>query len=287
MGNAGSAELGVLRGRRKVARAGCPEVGAPGTPPPGVRSTAPCARHPRARAHDLGAQAPRGRAAAIAPPPAKRPARSLREQKEGTHPGAMVHAFLIHTLRAPQAEEGLCRVLYSCVFGAENSPDDPRPHGAERDRLLRKEQILAVARQVESMCRLQQQASGRPPTDLQPQPSDEPMPLHEAPRGAFRLAAGDPFREPRTVVWLGVLSLGFALVLDAHENLLLAENTLRLLARLLLDHLRLLAPGTNLLLRADRIEGILTRFLPHGQLLFLNDQFVQSLEKEFSAAWPR
>lgn len=64
-----------------------------------------------------------------------------------THFGAMVHAFLIHTLRAPQAEDtGLCRVLYSCVFGAENSPDDPRPHSAERDRLLRKEQILAVAR---------------------------------------------------------------------------------------------------------------------------------------------
>uniref|UniRef100_A0A8W4FJD0 Adaptor related protein complex 5 subunit sigma 1 n=2 Tax=Sus scrofa TaxID=9823 RepID=A0A8W4FJD0_PIG len=58
----------------------------------------------------------------------------------------MVHAFLIHTLRAPKAEEGLCRVLYSCVFGAEESPDDLHPHGAERDRLLRKEQILAVAR---------------------------------------------------------------------------------------------------------------------------------------------
>jgi AP-5 complex subunit sigma-1 len=89
------------------------------------------------------------------------------------------------------------------------------------------------------------------------------------------------------VVWLGVLSLGFALVLDANENLLLAESTLQLLARLLIDHLRLLVPGTSLLMRADRIEGIITRFLPHGQLLFLNDQFVQSLEKEFSAAWPR
>lgn len=143
-----------------------------------------------------------------------------------------------------------------------------------------------LPRQVESICWLQQQASGRLPTDLQPQ-SDEPMPLHEAPRGVFRLAAGDPFRESRTVVWLGVLSLGFALVLDAHENLLLAESSLRLLARLLLDHLRLQAPSTNLLLQADRIEGILVRFLPHGQLLFLNDQFVQALEKEFSAAWPR
>ncbi|XP_020026775.2 AP-5 complex subunit sigma-1 isoform X1 [Castor canadensis] len=202
--------------------------------------------------------------------------------------GAMVHAFLIHTLRSPNAEDpGLCRVLYSCVFGAEKSPDDPRPHGAERDRLLRKEQILAVARQVESICQLQQQASGRLPTDLQPQSLDEPVSLHEAPHGAFRLAAGNPFREPRTVVWLGVLSLGFALVLDANENLLLAESTLQLLARLLIDHLRLLVPGTSLLMRADRIEGIITRFLPHGQLLFLNDQFVQSLEKEFSAAWPR
>ncbi|XP_062059900.1 AP-5 complex subunit sigma-1 [Lepus europaeus] len=200
----------------------------------------------------------------------------------------MVHAFLIHTLRAPHAEDtSFCRVLYSCVFGAEKSPDDPRPHQAERDRLLRKEQILTVARQVESMCRLQLQASGRPTVDLQPPASDEPVPLQEAPYGAFRLAAGDPFREPRTVLWLGVLSLGFALVLDTHDNLLLAESTLRLLARLLLDHLRLLAPGTNLLLRADRIEGILTRFLPHGQLLFLNDQFVQVLEKEFSASWPR
>ncbi|XP_060227392.1 AP-5 complex subunit sigma-1 isoform X2 [Meriones unguiculatus] len=60
----------------------------------------------------------------------------------------MVHAFLIHTLRAPNSEDdaGLCRVLYSCVFGAEKSPQDPRPHGAARDRLFRKEQILAVAR---------------------------------------------------------------------------------------------------------------------------------------------
>uniref|UniRef100_A0A8D2DMW9 AP-5 complex subunit sigma-1 n=1 Tax=Sciurus vulgaris TaxID=55149 RepID=A0A8D2DMW9_SCIVU len=150
----------------------------------------------------------------------------------------MVHAFLIHILRASNAEDtGLCRVLYSCVFGAEKSPDDPRPHGEERDRLLCNEQILAVARQVESMCQLQQQASGRPPADLQSQSLDESVHLQEAPGGAFHLAAGDPFQELRTVVWQGVISLGFALVLDAHENLLLVESTLRLLS-CLLDHLQ-------------------------------------------------
>ncbi|KAM6163240.1 AP-5 complex subunit sigma-1 isoform 2-T2 [Rhynchocyon petersi] len=59
----------------------------------------------------------------------------------------MVHAFLIHTLRAPNAEDtGFCRVLYSCVFGSEKSPEDSRPYSTERDRLLRKEQLLAVAR---------------------------------------------------------------------------------------------------------------------------------------------
>lgn len=197
----------------------------------------------------------------------------------------MVHAFLIHTVRASDA--GLCRVLYSRVFGAEDSAEDWRPRAAGADRLLRKEQMLAVARQVDTMCQLQQQASGRPTADLQAQVSEEPVFLPEAPFGAFRLAAGDPFLEPRTVLWLGVLSLGFTLVLDAHDNLLLAESTLRLLARLLLDHLKLLTAGTNLLLRADRIEGLLSRFLPHGQLLFLNDQFIQVLEKEFSASWPR
>lgn len=201
----------------------------------------------------------------------------------------MVYAFLIHTLRAPQAQEdtGFCRVLYSCFFGAENSTDDSSPHSAERDRLLRKEQMLAVARQVESMYQLQQQASGRPFLDLQPQSSDEPVPVHEAPRGAFHLTAGNPFQEPRTVMWLGILSFGFALVLDAHDNLLLAESTLKLLTRLLFDHLRLLAPGSNLLLRADHIESILIRFLPHGQLLFLNDQFIQCLEKELNATCSR
>ncbi|XP_040836950.1 AP-5 complex subunit sigma-1 isoform X2 [Ochotona curzoniae] len=56
----------------------------------------------------------------------------------------MVHAFLIHTVRASDA--GLCRVLYSRVFGAEDSAEDWRPRAAGADRLLRKEQMLAVAR---------------------------------------------------------------------------------------------------------------------------------------------
>ncbi|XP_044516323.1 AP-5 complex subunit sigma-1 [Gracilinanus agilis] len=202
----------------------------------------------------------------------------------------MVHAFLIHTLSGSCQATGdaaFCRVLYSQVFGSERSPDEPRPHGPERDRLLRKEQLLAVARQAESACKLLQQASGRSPTDLLPQTSDEPIPLQDAPSGVFRLRPGDPFQEAKVVVWLRLLSLGCALVCEPHENLLLAESTLRLLTRLLLEHLKLLSSGSNVLLRGDRIEAILNHFLPHGQLLFLNDQFVQQLEKELSASLAR
>ena len=33
----------------------------------------------------------------------------------------------------------------------------------------------------------------------------------------------------------------------------------------------------------DRLDALLSRLLPHGQLLFLNHRFAQSLEKEVAA----
>uniref|UniRef100_A0A8B9PQX3 Adaptor related protein complex 5 subunit sigma 1 n=1 Tax=Apteryx owenii TaxID=8824 RepID=A0A8B9PQX3_APTOW len=145
-------------------------------------------------------------------------------------------------------------------------------------RLLRR-----GAQQVDSQCRLLQAAAGRAAAPTLPQLPDEPVSLQAAPGGLFRLPAGDPFAEPATVVWLAVLALGFALVCDPHENLPLAESTLRRLAQRLLGSLRLLSPGSAALLRADSAEALLDRFLPHGQLLFLNEPFVQALDRELGA----
>ncbi|XP_074847736.1 AP-5 complex subunit sigma-1 [Carettochelys insculpta] len=203
----------------------------------------------------------------------------------------MVHAFLIHTLHPRPGEgAGLSRVLYSRVFGSERlnpSLEERGPHDLEKERLCRKEQLLVVARQVDSACKLLHQASGRPAPDFLIQLPDEPISLHDAPSGVFRLPPGDPFAENKTVLWLAVLSLGFALVCDPQENLVLAENTLRLLVRCLLEHLKLLSQGSNVVLKADKTEIILSKFLPHGQLLFLNDQFAQGLEKELSSCLPK
>ncbi|XP_061439611.1 AP-5 complex subunit sigma-1 [Rhineura floridana] len=196
----------------------------------------------------------------------------------------MVHGFLIHTLRCrPGEEAGHSRVLYSRVFSPEGL-EDARCQERDKERLCRKEQLLVVARQVESACKLHQQASGKPHSEHLIQLPDEPVSLQDAPSGVFRLPPGDPFSEDKTVLWLGVQCLAFALVCDPHENLMLAESTLRLLAKVLLDRLKLLSSGSDILLKADRTEAVLHRFLPHGQLLFLNEQFVVALEKEASAS---
>ncbi|XP_064367783.1 AP-5 complex subunit sigma-1 [Dromaius novaehollandiae] len=213
-----------------------------------------------------------------------------RAPRDGRRAGvavAMVRAFVLHTLGGPAppaaapgpaaAPPPRCRVLYARAYEA---PGEGAP---ARQRLRRKEQLLAVARQVTSQCRLLQAAAGRAASLAPPQLPDEPVSLQAAPGGLFRLRPGDPFSGPATVVWLAVLALGFALVCEPHENLLLAESTLRRLARRLLGALRLLGPGAEALLRAGHAEALLDRLLPHGQLLFLGEAAAQALEREAPA----
>ncbi|KAJ1213272.1 hypothetical protein NDU88_000910 [Pleurodeles waltl] len=204
----------------------------------------------------------------------------------------MVHGFLIHTLGSGlDGSQTLCRVLYSRTFSFETFDDqaeDKREHVPERERLRRKEQILTVARQVQTSCALLRQASGKPVVEsAQQPPPDESFSLQDADFGVFGLSPGDPFHDQKTVLWMGVLSIGFALICDADENLVLAENTLRMLVRFLVDALKLLNQSSDVVLKADKAEILLNTFLPHGQLLFLNHQFIQSLEKELCPSIPK
>ncbi|KAF1534480.1 AP-5 complex subunit sigma-1, partial [Eudyptes schlegeli] len=200
----------------------------------------------------------------------------------------MVRAFVLLALGGPDppappgpAPPGPapCRVLYARAFGTPpGSP--PATGGPPRQRLRRKEQLLAVARQVASQCRLLQSSSGRPSSPQLPQLPDEPISLQDAPGGLFQLPPGDPFPERVTVAWLSVLALAFALVCDPRENLSLAEVTLRRLAPRLLASLRLLGPGADVLLRPETADLLLDRLLPHGQMLFLNERFLRAMDRE-------
>ncbi|KFO76631.1 AP-5 complex subunit sigma-1, partial [Cuculus canorus] len=121
---------------------------------------------------------------------------------------------------------------------------------------------------------------GRPPSPQLPQRLEEPISLQDAPGGLFQLRPGDPFPERVTVAWISVLSLAFALVCDPRENLSLAEITLRRLTPRFLASLRLLGSGTDILLRPEVADRLLDRLLPHGRLLFLNECFLQALDRE-------
>lgn len=174
-------------------------------------------------------------------------------------------------------------MLYSRVFGPDEGIfcEQDRELSPEERRLLQKEKISVVARQVRSAVSLSREASGRPLVETVP--GEEALALQEADSGVVRLRAGDPFSVEMSALWLGVQSLGFTLVCEPHENLLLAEGTLRNLTRHCLEHLHMLGQGSEVLLRSNRIDALLSRLLPHGQLLFLNYRFAQSLEKEVAA----
>ncbi|GCC37023.1 hypothetical protein chiPu_0015523 [Chiloscyllium punctatum] len=185
----------------------------------------------------------------------------------------------------------LCRLVYSRSWAAERQPGPAgreSPAEAElrhqQQRLRSKEQLAAVARQVKSSCILSRQAAEKPVPDFGSVITEELAGSQDLDLGVFRLPAGDIYVEETTVVWAAVLSLGFALICDSHENLMLAENTLKMIVKYFMQHLNLLVQGNDVVLKTDRIEAILNTFLPHGQLMFLNCCFIQSLEKELNAS---
>lgn len=82
---------------------------------------------------------------------------------------------------------------------------------------------------------------------------EEAMALSEAECGVLSLAHREPFAGRCVALWLGVQALAFTLVCQPHENLLLAEGTLRSLTRHCLEHLRLLGPGSEVC-QCDRVS---------------------------------
>ncbi|KAL1263209.1 hypothetical protein QQF64_005948 [Cirrhinus molitorella] len=189
----------------------------------------------------------------------------------------MVVCFLIHTVCPVSAlSAGESRILYARVFGPETGDDcDFTP---EQRRLMQKEKLHVVARQVRSAVALCREASGS--LCVEAVLGEEAAALGEADSGVFSLGNAELFPDRSVVLWLGVQSLAFTLVCRPHENLMLAEGALRNIARHCLEELRLLGPGAEVLLKSDRVDALLHRLLPHGQLLFLNHRFALTLDKE-------
>ncbi|XP_037551195.1 AP-5 complex subunit sigma-1 [Nematolebias whitei] len=160
----------------------------------------------------------------------------------------MVRCFLIHTVRPVSAlSAGESRLLYSRLFGPDEAAltERQRALSPEERRLLHKEKMSAVARQVRSAISLSREASGR--LLVETVPGEEALAMQDADSGVVRLRARDPFTAEMSALWLGVQSLGFTLVCEPHENLLLAEGTLRNLTRHCLENLHMLGQGSEAL----------------------------------------
>lgn len=103
--------------------------------------------------------------------------------------------------------------------------------------------VLSSYRQVQNAVCLSREASGY--LNAEAGLGEEALALSEAQCGVLSLGYGEPFAGRSVALWLGVKDLAFTLICQPHENLLLAEGTLRNLARHCLEELRLLGPGSE------------------------------------------
>uniref|UniRef100_UPI00358F1154 AP-5 complex subunit sigma-1 n=1 Tax=Myxine glutinosa TaxID=7769 RepID=UPI00358F1154 len=188
----------------------------------------------------------------------------------------MVYAFLVHT-----ATPGVCRVFYSQVFAVDGLFEEEE-EDYDRRRLLRKERLAALARQVQTACVLAAEADDRLNVEAQHplagfDESRTLVAIAEAETGALRLPSGDLFSQELAALWLAPGKLALTLLCEEHDNLTVAEMALRRMAAALLVAPR---PDTDLLMRPERVDLLLDALMPCGQLLFLNHQLMRNLEKE-------
>lgn len=112
--------------------------------------------------------------------------------------------------------------------------------------------LSLVLRQVRSAVCASRESSGR--VSVEAGLGEEATALNEAEYGVLSLAHREPFSGRCVALWLGVQSLGFTLVCQPHENLLLAEGTLRNLTHHCLEELRLLGPGSEVCVTIKNAE---------------------------------
>ncbi|XP_060075516.1 AP-5 complex subunit sigma-1-like [Ylistrum balloti] len=182
----------------------------------------------------------------------------------------MVNAFIIHTLLP-----GPCRVLYQQVYHVAEIDTTATKSSDSDFRILRKQKIQEVASEVHSEYQFRRAVSNRTvEQDLQRLNNEDTLPEME--HGFLRLPAMDSM----IAVWQGTGNTCCTLVCSETENRMLAENVLKLLLRFLQEHLRLLHQPVEVVNKPDKVAIVLNRFLPNGQLLFMNHRMVRQLEKE-------
>ncbi|XP_019641576.1 PREDICTED: AP-5 complex subunit sigma-1-like [Branchiostoma belcheri] len=192
----------------------------------------------------------------------------------------MVRSLIIQTVTP-----GPCRILYAQIYGSDAHGDKHGQTGSlapqTSARGLQKEQVAAVARQVQSECSFQLHCAASDPVgeEVRRHLSQEEGAIVPQ-TGTFQMPPGELFGSKTFAVWQTAGNCGLSLVCDSHENRQQAAAALSQIFKLLKLHLRVLHQPDEVLQKPEKVAAILHHFLPQGQLLFLNSRAVRHKEKE-------
>lgn len=85
------------------------------------------------------------------------------------------------------------------------------------------------------------------------------------------------------VVWAAVPGLAFSLVCKRNENHVQAQNILHIIMNQLEKHLQFITNPVMPLTLVETVSLVVNRFLPAGQLLFLNSKLQKEFEKQLES----
>uniref|UniRef100_A0A2C9KKF5 AP complex mu/sigma subunit domain-containing protein n=1 Tax=Biomphalaria glabrata TaxID=6526 RepID=A0A2C9KKF5_BIOGL len=115
--------------------------------------------------------------------------------------------------------------------------------------------------------------------DIQMLNGDVPVP--ELNMGHFKLYKNDPFDQDMHVIWTSVCGVILSFVCYSHENRIQAQSVLCLLVRQLFQR-NILQP-LEILAKPDKVYLLVTKFVPDGIIVFMNNRLIRQLERESDA----
>jgi len=184
----------------------------------------------------------------------------------------MVYGFIIQGIDSPPT------VYFACFFTA---------HGND---INKKKKQQAVVDEVEQELKFRQNCDANNATFtglLQLDSKEAEQARLTSNQGEFRIPAGSFFDSQKFVIWRQLLSTVFVIICEPDENRLLASNFLSLLPRILIDNFKnpqLTIQPKEMLLKPEEVLILIQSYLPNGQLLFANGQFVRHLKRDAEAA---
>jgi len=91
------------------------------------------------------------------------------------------------------------------------------------------------------------------------------------------------FKSKKIVLWKQIFNTTYVLICEKDENRALGVHFLSVFIKMIDDHFKkpgISAQPKEYLSKPEDFIGLLQTFLPNGQLLFMNNQFIKHLKKE-------